>query len=137
VPVADPVSDPVVETCLDGLPMIRLQCGARRATGIGLVCLTVVVVTACAQPPPPARTLVLSVSNELGRTINEIQRKACEDPDTAFVPIEESRLAAGETRGFVLPPSCVDLVAFDARGRIVGEQRGLTMLPGASWVLRR
>ena len=117
--------------------MRAVRCDARRARWAGILLATLVASWACAQSPPPARTLVLNVTNELGRTINEIERKACDDPDTAFAPIEESRLAAGETRGFVLPPTCVDLVAFDARGRIVGEQRGLTMLPGASWVLRR
>ncbi|HKK52128.1 MAG TPA: hypothetical protein VKA74_11100 [Myxococcota bacterium] len=90
---------------------------------------------ACASPPP--RTLVLSVSNELGRTLGEIRRKECEAPESALAPIPGSRLASGETRRFILPPSCVDLVAVDVRGRIVGEQRGLRMLPGARWVLRR
>jgi hypothetical protein len=108
-----------------------------RAKWTGLLMLVLVASWACAHPPAPARTLVLTVSNQLGRTISEIQRKACSDPETAFVPIAESRLGSGETRGFVMPPTCVDLVAFDGRGRIVGEQRDLVMLPGASWALRR
>ncbi len=87
--------------------------------------------------PVPKRAFVLSVSNELGRTITEIRKKSCGDLELAFVPIEDSRLGPGETRGVVLPPTCVDLVAFDSRGRIVGEQRGLTMRPGARWMLRR
>ena len=80
---------------------------------------------------------MLSVSNELGRSIIEIGRKECDDLELALVPIGDSKLAAGETRGFELPPTRVDLAAIDGRGRLVGEQRGLRMLPGARWVLRR
>ena len=91
---------------------------------------------ACAQPEP-SRVLVIDITNELGRTVSEIRQKPCGDLELAFVAIEDSRLAPGETQGIILPPTCIDLVAFDARGRIVGEQRGLTMMPGARWVLRR
>ena len=85
----------------------------------------------------PKRELVLNVTNELGRTITEIRKKPCDDLELAFVPIEDSRLGPGETRRVALPPTCVDLVAFDSRGRVVGEMPGLTMLPDARWVLRR
>jgi hypothetical protein len=87
--------------------------------------------------PQPRRTLGLSVSNQLGRSIAEIRRKPCGDLELAFKPIDASRVPSGETRGFLLPPTCVDLIAYDERGRLVGEQRGLRMVPGASWVLRR
>ena len=116
--------------------MIHERSGFERPRRAAALLLALAGLFSCAQAPP-GRTLVLSVSNELGRPISEIQRKACEEPETAFVTIEESHLSTGETRGFVLPPTCVDLIAFDARGRIVGEQRDLTMVPGASWVLRR
>ncbi len=91
---------------------------------------------ACAHAAPPPR-LVLDVTNELGRAISEIRQKSCGDLDLAFVIVPDSRIAAGQTRGIELPRTCVDIVAFDARGRVVGEQRALKMLPGASWVLRR
>lgn len=93
--------------------------------------------TLACRTPVQAHALVLSVSNRLGRTIVEIREKPCGDLELAFVPIEGSRLGPGETRGIELPSTCVDLVAFDSRGRVVGEQRGLTMVPGARWVLRR
>jgi hypothetical protein len=101
-----------------------------------LILLVVGVAVACAGPPTP-RALVLDITNDLGRTVLEIRRKPCGDLELAFVSIKDSRLAPGQTHGIVLPPTCVDLVAFDVRGRIVGEQRGLKMLPGARWVLRR
>jgi hypothetical protein len=91
---------------------------------------------ACASPPPP-RTLVLSVSNQLGRPIAEIWQKDCDEADSGLVELENSTLQPGEERGFVLPPTCVDVLAFDERGRLVGQQRELHMLPGARWVLRR
>ena len=91
----------------------------------------------CAGPPSPPSQLVLFVSNELGRSVAEIHKKACDDLDLSFEPIEGSRLAAGERRGLVLPSTCVDLIAYDSRGHIVGEQRGLEMLPDAKWVLRK
>ncbi len=87
---------------------------------------------ACGTPVP-----ILSVSNDFGRTLTEIRKKSCGDIELAFVPIEDSRLGPGETRGVVLPLTHADLVAYDSRGRIVGEQRGLTLRPGARWVLRR
>ena len=108
-----------------------LGTGHLRRTTIGLVAMV-----ACASPPPP-RLLVFQVSNELGRAIGEIHMKPCGDLELAFVPIEGSDMAPGESRGLLLPPTCVDLVAYDLRGRVVGEQRGLRMLPDASWVLRR
>jgi hypothetical protein len=76
------------------------------------------------------------VSNQLGRAIAEIWQKGCDETDGELVELPDSRLRPGETRGFVLPPTCVDLVAYDERGRLVGQQRDLHMLPGATWVLR-
>lgn len=101
-----------------------------------LISIVLMTATACAHPAT-SHALLLSISNELGRTIAEVRMKPCGDLEIAFVLVEESRIGAGETRGIELPPTCVDVVAFDTRGRIVGEQRELNMLPGASWVLRR
>lgn len=102
-----------------------------------LIGILLVATISCASPQPAAQSLVLEISNELGRTIAEIHTKSCDDLDLAFSPIDDSHFASGETRGLVLPPTCVDLVAYDSRGRIVGEQRGLKMRPDARWVLRR
>jgi hypothetical protein len=101
------------------------------------VVILLVAAVACATPSAPPRLLVLQISNDLGRSIAEIHKKPCGDLDMAFTPIERSRFAPGEKRGLVLPSICIDLIAYDSRGRIVGEQRGLEMLPDASWVLRR
>lgn len=90
----------------------------------------------CAKPPP-AETLVLEVSNRLGRSIAEIHKKPCGDMDLSYSPIAGSRVGTGEQRGLVLPATCVDLVAYDSRGRVVGEQHGLTMRLGARWVLTK
>jgi hypothetical protein len=97
---------------------------------------TTAVAGGCAGPRP-ATVLVLHVSNELGRPIAEIRRKACDETEAQFTPVEASRIEPGRTLGVELPPTCVDVVAVDGRGRIVGEQRELEMLPGATWVLRR
>ncbi len=101
-----------------------------------LFVVMLVAVVACASPPP-VRSLVFEVSNELGRAIGAIYKKPCGDLELAFSPIEDSDLAPGESRGLRLPSTCVDLIAYDLRGRVVGEQRGLVMLPEASWVLRK
>jgi hypothetical protein len=98
--------------------------------------LPIVALAACTTTPAE-RVLVLHISNELGRSIAKIHQKSCGDLEMSFEPIERSHFAPGEERGLVLPPTCVDLVAYDSRGRIVGEQRGLEMLPNARWVLRR
>ena len=99
--------------------------------------LVVTVLTVACSSLAPARPLVFHVSNELGRPIGAIHQKPCGDLELAFSPIEDSDLAPGESRGFLLPSTCVDLIAYDLRGHIVGEQRGLVMLPDATWVLRR
>lgn len=91
-----------------------------------LILLVLGAATACGTPTT-TRLLVFSVTNEFGRTVTEIRKQPCGDLEFAFVPIEDSRLGVEETGG----------VAFDSRGRIVGEQRGLRMLSGARWVLRR
>jgi hypothetical protein len=108
----------------------------RRFAVPSLMLVALMVSTGC-RTPVSTSLLVLTVTNDLGRTISEIRKKPCGDLGLALVPIEDSRFGPGETRGVVLPPTCVDLVAFDSHGRIVGEQRGLTMLAGARWVLRR
>ena len=100
------------------------------------VVILLVAAVACTKSLP-AETLILQISNQLGRSISEIHKKPCGDLEISFTPIESSRFAPGESRGLVLPATCVDLVAYDSRGHIVGEQRGLTMRPGARWVLRR
>ena len=99
--------------------------------------MLIIMMTVACVSPPPARQLELRVSNELGRDIAEIRKKPCDDLEFAYVAIDGSNLAPGERRNIILPATCVDLVAYDAYGRIVGEQRGLEMLPGATWVLRR
>lgn len=104
--------------------------GAKAFGVLLIVCMGI----ACSTPKPPRR-LVLQVTNQLGRDIAEIQKSKCGDSNS--VVLEDSRIPAGQRRGFELPPTCVDLVAYDARGRIVGEQRNLKMLPGATWVLQR
>jgi len=91
---------------------------------------------ACAGPAP-RQTLGLRVSNELGRPIAELRKKPCGDIELAFTTIDASRIEPGAVREIQLPRSCIDIVAFDERGRIVGEQRNLKMMPGSSWVLRR
>lgn len=113
------------------------HCGpAAAAFLLPLVAAGLVGMAGCARPPAPRTPLVLSVANHLGRTIAEIRRKDCSEAESSLAALAESRIASGETRRFELPPSCVDLIAIDERGRVVGEQRGLRMLPGATWVLR-
>lgn len=107
-----------------------------RATGAAGALLLLALGLACASPGPRP-VLVLHVTNDLGRSIREIRTKACEAPEGDFAAVDESRIDPGRTLGVELPPSCVDVVAVDGRGRIVGEQRALEMLPGATWVLRR
>ncbi|HEB91132.1 MAG TPA: hypothetical protein ENI85_16270 [Deltaproteobacteria bacterium] len=116
--------------------MTRKRLEARPASSGKRWLIPVALVLACAAPSP-RRGILLHVSNDLGRDIVEIRQKPCHDLDLSFVPIEGSHLSPGETRAIVLPESCIDLVAYDSRGRIVGEQRGLEMLPGSTWVLKR
>lgn len=116
--------------------------GPRRRATLALaaqlfgVCVCLGVGAACASAPPE-RPLVLVVTNGLGRPIEAIERKGCDEPESAFVVIEGSRLGAGESGRFVMPEGCLDLVAHDARGRLVGRQSGLYMRHGTRWALRR
>ncbi len=89
----------------------------------------------CATPvsAPP----VLVVTNALGRSVESIQHKGCSEPEVGFAPLEDSKVRAGQTRRFALSQVCIYLMALDARGRIVGEQRGLHTENGARWTLRR
>ena len=103
---------------------------------LGVVLIALTFSTSCATRRSN-EALVLVVSNELGRTIAEIWRKDCTQPKSEFTEIKDSKLHPGEVGRFELPPTCVDLAAYDERGRLVGEQRDLRMLPGARWVLRR
>jgi hypothetical protein len=73
----------------------------------------------------------------LDRSISEIHKKSCGDLELSFEPIADWHLPAGEKRGLTLPSTCIDLIAYDSRGHIVGEQRGLEMLPDATWQLRK
>ena len=117
---------------------VLVSCDLRRNPSTSWLGIAVIVLalSGCATPEPRS-TLTLRVSNELGRTISELRRKPCGDLELSFVAIEESRIESGAAREIQLPRSCVDIVAFDERGRIVGEQRNLKMMPGSSWVLRR
>ncbi len=109
-----------------------------RTTGsFGKRCTIFTVLILACTSPTARPEILLRVSNELGRDIAEIRKKPCRDLDLAYVPIPGSNLSPGEVRAIALPESCIDLIAYDSRGRIVGEQRGLEMLPGATWVLRR
>ena len=107
---------------LGGWPAVAL-CGL---LGFTLGCATPV------QAPP-----LLVVKNALGRPVESIQHKRCAAQDPSFAPLEDSRLNAGQTGRFALLDDCVDLVALDDRGRIVGEQRGLSTQNGVRWTLRR
>lgn len=89
----------------------------------------------CASKPPAP--IVLEIENRLGRGIARIERKDCGQSEDTFRAIEDSALHPTESRGFTLPPSCVDLRALDARGRVVGQQYALRLVHGARWVLTR
>ena len=93
---------------------------------LGLACAT-----------PAAAPPVLVVQNALGRSVETIQQKGCNAPELEFASLDDSKVRAGQTRRFALSQPCVDLVALDARGRIVGDQRGLRTRNGARWTLRR
>ena len=95
-------------------------------TGFALGCATPV------QAPP-----LLVVKNGLDRPVESIQHKRCSAQDASFAPLDASRMHAGQTRRFPLLHHCVDLVALDDRGRVVGEQRGLPTANGVRWTLRR
>ncbi|MEZ4216173.1 MAG: hypothetical protein R3E88_06825 [Myxococcota bacterium] len=103
---------------------------------LGRASSAAVLVAACAAPAPE-RAPVLTIHNALARTVREVRVKPCEADDAAFRPLADVALRAGETRRVELPSTCIDLVAVDDRDRVVGEQRGLVMLPGATWTLRR
>ncbi|MFK7898946.1 MAG: hypothetical protein AB8G23_24160 [Myxococcota bacterium] len=106
-----------------------------RAIRLSLIGLLLWTVSGCASPPPSR--LVLTISNQSGRGITAVHQKDCEAGELELEPREDSEIRSGQTRRFVMPPSCVDLVAYDARGRVVGEQRAMTVIQGARWELRR
>jgi hypothetical protein len=115
--------------------MTGSRCSFRAGILLALLALVGTQALACATAAP--RVLVLHVTNELGRTIEEIRMKGCDEPESSLETIDDSKLAPGLSRRFEMPPTCVDLVAYDARGRVVGEQRELTMISSATWVLKR
>lgn len=120
----------------------RWLLGVARGRGPGVAVLALLglglelATSGCASAPPP-RPLVLVVTNALGRSIEAVEVKDCDASPETFSALADSRFEHGEVRRFVLPPTCVDLVAYDARGRVVGRQSGLTMRHGAEWTLRR
>lgn len=101
---------------------------------LGLLAL----VSACGTRAP----VVLTVYNYLDRAVTKIEQKACGAPDDAFIEWEDSTISRCDSppdgcnfRDFVLPPTCVDLVAHDERG-VVGEIRELRAEQSFPWVLR-
>lgn len=116
--------------------MPRMLPDVFRAIGWAVLLLSMSGPVGCRSHPEPSEA-VLTVHNRLARAIFVIERKDCEQDDSAFAPIEDTRMRPGETRRVALPEGCVDLLARDTRGRVVGRQDDLRILPGASWVLRR
>ncbi len=93
-----------------------------------------IALAACANPPTPP--LVLTVKNASDERIEAIYMKPCGADDLAFQELPGTRLKPDHRVEVELPPHCIDLVAYEERGRLVGEQRGLRMLPGSSWIIR-
>lgn len=106
------------------------------AIGCGAVLVSSIWMASC-RSAPQANATVLTVANRLNRTILAIERKDCEQGEAAFAPIEDTRMRPGESLRLALPSTCLDLLARDTRGNVVGRQDDLRLLPGASWVLSR
>jgi hypothetical protein len=90
---------------------------------------------ACASAPPPP-PLTMRISNWSAAPVASIGYKPCGAPDSALNPVASSWIDVGESFDLVLPAECIDVLAFDAEGRVVGEQVRLKMLPGTTWALR-
>ena len=92
-----------------------------------------VLAWACASPPAPVTVRVMNHSHN---EIESIQMKACASDESALAPLPDTELDADSSMVIEVPSSCIDLVALDRGGEILGQQRDLRALPGTIWSIR-
>ncbi len=95
--------------------------------------MVAILASACSSQRPQRVAPLMHVTNASNTAIQSIRYEACDTPGSGYIPIDHRPLERGETVSFPLVPGCVNLKAFDVRGRIVGEQRSLRMIPGTTW----
>ncbi len=103
----------------------------KTAQRLRLVGALALLLPACAAPPPPK---ILEVVNRSRYAIVSVRETPCSGGEGRELLRDE--IERGQSRGLPLHEGCVDLVAIDYLGRIVGEQRGLVPLSDVTWTVR-
>ena len=93
--------------------------------------LAAILVAACASPPPAS---VIEVVNHSRHSIASVVQTPCGGGDPQELLRDE--IERGDSRRVSVTERCVDLMAVDSRGRIVGQQRELEVLSDATWTIR-
>jgi hypothetical protein len=81
---------------------------------------------------------LIYILNNTNTEIRLISYEPCETPGSGRTPIATHRpIRPGET--LTVPPlkGCVDLIAIDIEGDVIGHQREVRMQPGMVWRINR
>ena len=101
-----------------------------------LICVLTPLLANCAMFLPPVEIKQLIVTNKSPHDITSIKLKLCDESDDQYVAISKISIAINTHIAIDISESCVDVIAVNAKGDIIGSQKRLRIPPKVSWVIR-
>jgi hypothetical protein len=78
----------------------------------------------------------LTVTNSSRHLVETIRFRQCADPPTDYTDIPNTTLRIGHSVDIEVHDPCIDVLAVDENGRVLGQQDRLRIPPKATWLIR-
>ena len=100
----------------------------------GLLAAVTSMVSACATVE--IEKPQLTVTNESHHLVQAIRFRRCAEAPTDYTDIPNTTLRIGHSVDIEVHDPCIDVLAVDENGRVLGQQDRLRIPPKATWLIR-
>ena len=98
--------------------------------------LTAVVATACACATVETEKPQLTITNNSRHLVQTIRFRQCGDTPTDYTDIPGTTVRIGHSLVIDVHDPCIDVLAVDENGAVLGKQDRLRIPPKATWLIR-
>ena len=103
-----------------------------RAIFLGLLIAGAIVACATVETERPE----LTVTNKSRHLVETVRFRQCADHATDYTDIPNTTLRIGQSVVIDVHDSCIDVLAVDEKGHVLGRQDRLRIPPKATWLIR-
>ena len=101
---------------------------------LGLLIAVVTAASACATAETERREL--TITNNSRHLVRAIRFRECTDNPPDYTDIPNTTLRIGHSVVIAVHDPCIDVLAVDENGRVLGKQDRLRIPPKATWLIR-